>query len=294
MKQVRKAIIPAAGLGTRFLPATKAQPKEMLPIVDKPTIQYVVEEAAAAGLSDILIITGRGKRAVEDHFDKAFELEYFLKEKKENERLKQVEESTRIGNIHFIRQKEPLGLGHAVLCAKDHVGNEPFVVLLGDIIVERNRPCTAELIGQYHRRGCSILALQKLPDEKLSSYGVIDGREVENGVYHLTNLIEKPPPGTAPTNLAILGRYLLTPGIFECIEKTNADKGGEIQLTDAIKLLSKIEDIYGFEYKGELWDVGTVPGFLRATVDFALRRDDVKDGFLDYLRSVIAREDGRD
>ncbi len=211
----------------------------MLPIVDTPTIQYVVEEAAAAGLSDILIITGRGKRAVEDHFDKAFELEFFLKQRGEEKRLEKVEEPTGMANIHFIRQKEPLGLGHAILYAKDHIGDEPFVVLLGDIIVERDRPCTADLIKQYELRKSTILALQRVPDEKLSAYGIIDGREIEDGVYRIDNMIEKPKPGEAPSNLAILGRYLLTPGIFECIEKTKPDDKGEIQLTDAIKLLGK-------------------------------------------------------
>jgi UTP--glucose-1-phosphate uridylyltransferase len=293
MYQVRKAVIPAAGLGTRFLPATKAQPKEMLPIVDKPTIQYVVEEAAHAGLTDILIITGRGKRAVEDHFDKAFELEYFLKKKKENERLKQVEESTRIANIHFIRQKEPLGLGHAVLCAKDHVGGEPFVVLLGDNIVELERPCTAELIDQYYLRKCSILALQPVPEEKISSYGIIEGHEVEDGIYRITDMIEKPDASDAPSDLAILGRYLLTPAIFPCIEQTKADKRGEIQLTDAIKILGKTEEIYGIVYKGKRWDIGDVNGFLRATVDLALERDDLRASFMEYLRSLMADEGGK-
>ena len=287
MYQVRKAVIPAAGLGTRFLPATKAQPKEMLPILDKPTIQYVVEEANAAGLTDVLIITGRGKRAVEDHFDKAVELEIILEKKKDTERLKQVVESTRMANIHFIRQKEPLGLGHAVLCAKDHVGGEPFVVLLGDNIVERDHPCTPELIDQYHRRKCSILGLQEVPDEKLQDYGVIEGTEVEDGVYRITDMIEKPDPGKAPSNLAILGRYLLTPGIFNCIEETEPDSRGEIQLTDAIKLLGKTEDIFGVVYTGKRWDVGDVPGFLKATVDFALMRDSLRDDFIEFLKSKL-------
>lgn len=288
MYQVRKAVIPAAGLGTRFLPATKAQPKEMLPILDKPTIQFVVEEANAAGLSDVLIITGRGKRAVEDHFDKAIELEIILEKKNDTERLRQVEESTSIANIHFIRQKEPLGLGHAVLCAKDHVGGEPFVVLLGDNIVERDHPCIPELIDQYILRKCSILGLQEVPDEKLQDYGIIEGTEVEDGIYRITDMIEKPDPGEAPSNLAILGRYLLTPGIFPCIEETEPDKRGEIQLTDAIKRLGKTEDIFGVVYTGKRWDVGDVPGFLKATVDFALMRDNLRDDFIEFLKSKLA------
>jgi UTP--glucose-1-phosphate uridylyltransferase len=291
MYQVRKAVIPAAGLGTRFLPATKAQPKEMLPIVDKPTIQYVVEEAVAAGLTDILIITGRGKRAVEDHFDKNFELEYMLREKKDFERLKLVEESTTMANIHFIRQKEPLGLGHAILCARDHVAGEPFVVLLGDNIVQRDKPCTTELIDQYHLRKCSILALQEVPESKLSSYGVIEGHEEEEGIYRITDLVEKPDPHDAPSNLAILGRYLLTPGIFKCIEQTCEDKRGEIQLTDAIKLLGKTEDLFGFVYKGHRWDVGDALGFLKATIDMAMMRKDLRAKLREYLKDVLA-EDG--
>lgn len=294
MYQVRKAVIPAAGLGTRFLPATKAQPKEMLPILDKPTIQYVVEEANSAGLADVLIITGRGKRAVEDHFDRAIELEIILEKKHDIERLRLVEESTRMANIHFIRQKEPLGLGHAVGCARDHVGGEPFVVLLGDIIVERERTCTAELIDQYHLRKCTILALQEVAEEKLQDYGIIEGHEVEDGIYRITDMVEKPDPGKAPSNLAILGRYLLTPGIFQCIEQTGADSRGEIQLTDAIKLLGKTEDIYGLVYSGDLWDVGNVPGFLEATVDFALQRDDLKDDFLKFLRTKVAENGDKD
>jgi len=294
MYQVRKAVIPAAGLGTRFLPATKAQPKEMLPILDKPTIQYVVEEANSAGLTDVLIITGRGKRAVEDHFDRAVELEIILEKKHDAERLRMVEESTRMANIHFIRQKEPLGLGHAVACARDHVGGEPFVVLLGDIIVEHERPCTTELIDQYHLRKCTILALQEVPEDKLQDYGIIEGHEVEDGIYQITDMVEKPDRGKAPSNLAILGRYLLTPGIFRCIEQTGADNRGEIQLTDAIKLLGKTEDIYGVVYTGDLWDVGNVPGFLEATVDFALQRDDLKDDFLKFLRKKVAENGDKD
>ena len=294
MYQVRKAVIPAAGMGTRFLPATKAQPKEMLPILDKPTIQYVVEEAGAAGLTDLLIITGRGKRAVEDHFDKAFELEYFLKKKGETELLRQVEESSNIANTHFIRQKEPKGLGHAVLCAQDHIAGEPFVVLLGDNILEKKHPCTVELIDQYHLRKCSIIALQKVPDEKVSSYGIIDGDEVEEGIFHITDMVEKPDLKDAPSNMAILGRYLLTPGIFRCLEETKPDHRGEIQLTDALKMFSKTEDIFGIVYKGKRWDVGDVHGFLRATVDLALERDDLRVNFLEFLKEVIAREGNKD
>jgi len=284
---VTKAVIPAAGLGTRFLPATKAQPKEMLPIVDKPTIQYVVEEAVEAGLQDILIITGRGKRAVEDHFDKAFELEHFLRAKGKAPELEVVEQVTRLARLHYIRQGEPLGLGHAVLLAKDHVGNEPFVVLLGDDISDPVLSATKVMISAFKELGTSILAVQAVAESDVSKYGIVAGENVGNGVIRIKDLVEKPSIAEAPSNLAIIGRYLLTPTVFKCLEATKPDPKGEIQLTDGLKLLLQQEEMHAVVYQGSRWDVGQVEGMITATIDWAMRRPDLKKHLLRYMRRVL-------
>jgi len=285
--RVRKAVIPAAGLGTRFLPATKAQPKEMLPIVDKPAIQFVVEEAIIAGLSDILIITGRGKRAIEDHFDRAFELEYYLGKQDKKRELSQVETIARMGNIHFIRQGSPAGLGHAVLQAKDHVGNEPFVVLLGDDILGGDPACILSMMQIHEEKESSVIALEKIPIEKAGSYGIVQGVEEKQGLYKIDKLIEKPKPEEAKSDLAIMGRYILTPEIFSALENTDPDAKGELQLTDALSRLGETQSIYGHLYKGLRWDIGDKIGFLKATVDYALSRDDTKDELTAYLKRKL-------
>ena len=284
---VTKAVIPAAGLGTRFLPATKAQPKEMLPIVDKPTIQYVVEEAVEAGLEDLLIITGRGKRAVEDHFDKTFELEHFLRAKGKAHELELIEGITRLARIHYIRQGEPLGLGHAVSLAVDHVGSDPFVILLGDDISEPGQSATSAMVAAHKKYGTSILAVQAVAESEVNRYGIIAGEDVGNGVIKVKDLVEKPAVDEAPSNLAIIGRYLLTPGIFPCLEKTEPDHKGEIQLTDGLRLLLKKEPMHAVVYHGKRWDVGQVEGFITATIDWAMRRPDLKKHLLRYMRRIL-------
>jgi len=284
---VSKAVIPAAGLGTRFLPATKAQPKEMLPIVDKPTIQYVVEEAVEAGLEDILIITGRGKRAVEDHFDKAFELEHFLRAKGKAHELELIEQITRLARLHYIRQGEPLGLGHAVSIARDHIGDEPFMVLLGDDITDPERSATSAAISAFKKYGTTILILQAVAESEVNRYGIAAGEEVGNGVIRVRELVEKPRVDEAPSNLAIIGRYLLTPGIFNALENTRPDQKGEIQLTDGLRLLLKEEPMHAVLYHGARWDVGQVEGFLTATIDWAMRRPELKKHLLRYMRRVL-------
>jgi len=284
---INKAVIPAAGLGTRFLPATKAQPKEMLPIVDKPTIQYVVEEAVGSGLEDILIITGRGKRAVEDHFDKAFEMEHFLRSKGKASELELIENITRLARLHYIRQGEPLGLGHAVSVAEDHVGSEPFVVLLGDDISDPASSATKAMVAAYREYGTSILAVQPVAESEVSRYGIVAGEDNGNGVIRVTNLIEKPPVDEAPSNLAIIGRYLLTPGVFKCLKETKPDHKGEIQLTDALRLLLKEEKMHAVLYQGRRWDVGQVEGFLTASIDWAMKRPELKKHLLMYMRQVL-------
>lgn len=287
MMKVRKAIIPAAGLGTRFLPATKAQPKEMLPIVDKPTIQYIIEEAVASGIEEILIITGRNKRAIEDHFDKSVELEMELKSKKKDDLLNMVEEISNLAQIHYIRQKEPKGLGHAILCAKTFVGNEPFAVMLGDDVVDSDVPCLKQLIDIYNEYKTTILGVQQVPMEDVNKYGIVKGMHIEDGVYKVKDLIEKPEVDKAPSNVAILGRYIITPQIFEILENTKPGKGGEIQLTDALKELLNREAMYSYAFKGRRYDVGDKLGFLQATVEFALKRDDLKDDFMNYLKTIV-------
>ncbi|MGE4284852.1 MAG: UTP--glucose-1-phosphate uridylyltransferase GalU [Clostridia bacterium] len=285
--KVRKAIIPAAGLGTRFLPATKAQPKEMLPIVDKPTIQYIVEEACASGIEDIIIVTGRSKRAIEDHFDKSYELESELEKSGKEELLELVQNISNMVNIHYIRQKEPRGLGHAIHCAKSFIGNEPFAVLLGDDVVDAEIPCLKQMIDVYNEYKTSILGVQKVPDEDVSKYGIVNCKHVEDRVYKVKDLVEKPKKEDSPSNIAILGRYIITPKIFECLENTKPGAGGEIQLTDALKDLSQIEAMYAYDFIGRRYDVGNRMGFLEATVEFALKRDDLKDEFKSYLKKII-------
>lgn len=283
---VKKAIIPAAGLGTRFLPATKAQPKEMLPIVDKPTIQYIIEEAVASGIEEILIITGRNKRAIEDHFDKSVELEYQLEQNNKTELLEEVRKISNMVDIHYIRQKEPKGLGHAISCAKTFVGNEPFAVMLGDDVVDSQVPCLRQLIDCYNEYKTTILGVQKVPENETSKYGIVDGFNIENRVYKVRNLVEKPSIEEAPSNIAILGRYIITPEIFNILENTPPGKGGEIQLTDALKTLISHEAMYAYDFEGRRYDVGDKFGFLQATVEFALKKPDLREPFLKYLSTL--------
>ncbi|WP_027626166.1 UTP--glucose-1-phosphate uridylyltransferase GalU [Clostridium lundense] len=284
--RVKKAVIPAAGLGTRFLPATKAQPKEMLPIVDKPTIQYIIEEAVASGIEEILIITGRNKRAIEDHFDKSVELEKELEEHNKVELLSMVQDISKIANIYYIRQKEPKGLGHAISCAKTFVGNEPFAVMLGDDIVDSSTPCLKQLIDCYDEYKTSILGVQEVPTEDVSKYGIVKGLHIEDRVYKVKDLVEKPSTEEAPSNIAILGRYIITPKIFNILEETTPGKNGEIQLTDALKALVKDEAMYAYNFEGKRYDVGDKLGFLQATVEFALKRHDIREPFLKYLSTL--------
>lgn len=285
--KVKKAIIPAAGLGTRFLPATKAQPKEMLPIVDKPTIQYIVEEAVASGIEEILIITGRNKRAIEDHFDKSVELEMELEASGKKELLNTVRSISNLAEVYYIRQKEPRGLGDAISCAKTFVGNEPFAVMLGDDIVDSSYPCLKQLIDVFDEYKTTIIGVQEVPMEDVYKYGIVNGVFIEDDVYKVKDLVEKPDIAAAPSNIAILGRYIISPQIFEMLEKTKPGKNGEIQLTDALKLLLEKEAIYAYKFKGKRYDVGDKLGFLQATVEFALKRDDIKDQFKAYLKSII-------
>ena len=283
--KVRKAIIPAAGLGTRFLPATKAQPKEMLPIVDKPTIQYIIEEAVASGIEEILIITGRNKKCIEDHFDKSVELEMELEKNNKNELLDLVRGISDMVDIHYIRQKEPRGLGHAILCAKAFVGNEPFAVLLGDDVVDSEVPCLKQLMDCYKEYKTSILGVQTVAKENVDKYGIVDGIHIEDRVYKVKNLVEKPSVEDAPSNVAILGRYIITPQIFDILSETKPGKGGEIQLTDALQTLIENEAMYAYNFEGRRYDVGDKLGFLQATVEFALKRPELREPFMEYLNS---------
>jgi UTP--glucose-1-phosphate uridylyltransferase len=284
--KVKKAIIPAAGLGTRFLPATKAMPKEMLPIVDKPTIQYIIEEAVASGIEEILIITGRNKKPIEDHFDKAIELELNLEKGGKQDLLDIVNQSTDMANIHYIRQKEPKGLGHAISCAKAFVGNEPFAVMLGDDIVDSEVPCLKQLIDAFEEKQASILGVQEVKRENVNKYGIVKGAQISDRVYQVEDLVEKPKVEEAPSNVAILGRYIITPEIFNILENTKPGKGGEIQLTDALKTLISKEEMYAYVFEGRRHDVGDKLGFLQATVEYALKRDDLKDEFREYLQAI--------
>ena len=277
-KKVRKAVIPAAGLGTRFLPATKAQPKEMLPIVDKPTLQYIIEEAVASGIEEILIITGRNKKSIEDHFDKSVELEI-------------VQNISNMINIHYIRQKEPRGLGDAIYCARHFIGDEPFAVMLGDDIVDNEVPCLKQLMNAYEEYRTTILGVQTVDAKDTNKYGIIGAKYIEDKVYKVKDLVEKPEQGKAPSNIAILGRYIITPEIFDVLETLPPGKNGEVQLTDALRMLSKKEAMYAYDFDGVRYDVGDKLGFLKATVDFALKRPDLKDDFIQYLKEVCVRFD---
>ncbi|MEN0644955.1 UTP--glucose-1-phosphate uridylyltransferase GalU [Alkalicoccobacillus gibsonii] len=290
MKPVKKAIIPAAGLGTRFLPATKAMPKEMLPIVDKPTIQYIIEEAVASGIEDIIIVTGKGKRAIEDHFDHAFELEHNLLEKQKLELLEKVTEASKV-ELHYIRQKEPKGLGHAVWTARKFIGDEPFAVLLGDDIVQDNTPCIKQLINQYNETGSSVIGVQTVADHETNRYGIIDPLETDGRLYGVNRFVEKPPLGEAPSNLAIMGRYILTPEIFAHLEKQETGAGGEIQLTDAIQKLNEEQKVYAYDFEGTRYDVGEKLGFVLTTLDFAMQKEELKDELLKKMKEYIEQEE---
>ena len=283
--KVRKAVIPAAGLGTRFLPASKALPKEMLPIVDKPAIQYIVEEIVEAGIEDILIITGRGKRAIEDHFDKSLELNVALKEKDKVAMLATLEEIEKLADIHYLRQKEALGTGHAILKARKHIENEPFAVLFGDDLVQSEVPCIKQVMQLYEKYSASVLAIDAVPDDIVENYGVIKGKPV-NEVFLVEDLIEKPKPGKAPSNLAVLGRYILEPEIFDALERTPLSPNGELQLTDGIRTLVQSKAVYAYQIQGKWFTVGDLASYLRTTIEFALQREDVGTQVRQFLRSI--------
>jgi UTP--glucose-1-phosphate uridylyltransferase len=282
-----KVVIPAAGLGTRFLPATKAQPKEMLPVVDKPTIQYVVEEAVESGITDIVIITGRGKRAIEDHFDKSYELEHRLTASGNDEGLDEIRKIASMADIFYIRQKEQLGLGHAILCAKKHIGREPFAVMLGDDIVVNEKPCMAQLLRVHSEKDASVVGVQTVPKEQTAKYGVIDAQEESEGVYRVTDLVEKPSPEDAPSDLAVIGRYVFEPQIFDYLERTGPGKNGEIQLTDAMKILCKERSLYGLKFSGRRFDIGSKVDWIRATVELGLERPDLSEELRPALKKLL-------
>jgi UTP--glucose-1-phosphate uridylyltransferase len=287
-KKIRKAVFPAAGLGTRFLPATKAQPKEMLPLVDKPIIQYVIEEAVASGLTSIILVTGKNKNAIEDHFDISYELERLLEQRGQKQLLAQVRAISNMISVSYVRQGEQLGLGPAVLQARDLVGDEPFAVMLGDDIIDAERPCMRQMIDVFEQHGGPVIAVQQVPREEISAYGVIDGTpEDESGrVFRIRDMVEKPKAQDAPSDLAIIGRYILTPDIFEEIERTDRGQGGEIQLTDGIRRLMERRAVFGYRFEGVRHDAGNKLGFLKATVEFALKREDLGGPFREYLRSL--------
>jgi UTP--glucose-1-phosphate uridylyltransferase len=284
---VKKAVFPVAGLGTRFLPATKASPKEMLPLIDKPLVQHVVEEAVAAGIEQILFVTGRGKRAIEDHFDIAYELESLLREQGKEDAIREVRAIADMMSIFYVRQKQALGLGHAILCAREFVNDEPFAVLLGDDIIDAEKPCLGQLLGVFEKYGQSVLALEQVPMEAISSYGCVKADELSDRIYKVTDLVEKPKMEEAPSDLAIIGRYVLTPAIFPILESQEPGKGGEIQLTDAILKLSRQEAIYGCRFEGTRYDCGDKLGFLKATVDMALKREELQEEFGIFLRKRL-------
>ncbi len=283
---VKKAVFPAAGLGTRFLPATKAQPKEMLPLVDKPTIQYVVEEAVASGLREIIIVTGRGKRAIEDHFDAAFELEYYLQDRGKAEELAQIRTISELATVSYVRQKEPLGLGHAILCARPLVGEEAFAVFLGDDIIVSQTPCMRQLLEVFERYRGPVVAVERIPRDQISRYGVIRPKPLGGNVFEVLDLAEKPTPHEAPSDLAIIGRYVLTPDLFPILAETRPDVRGEIQVTDGLRALRARRPLYAVEFEGTRYDTGDKLGFLKATVEFALARSDLADAFRAYLKSL--------
>ncbi|WP_047983562.1 UTP--glucose-1-phosphate uridylyltransferase GalU [Ornithinibacillus californiensis] len=288
MRTVKKAIIPAAGLGTRFLPATKAMPKEMLPIVDKPTIQYIIEEAVESGIEDIIIVTGKGKRAIEDHFDHNFELEENLIKKEKFEILDKVKQPANV-EIHYIRQKEPKGLGHAVWCARKFIGNEPFAVLLGDDIVQSETPALRQLIRQFEETQSSVVGVQQVPDNETHRYGIVDPSTIEGRRYQVNNFVEKPEQGTAPSNLAIMGRYVFTPEIFDFLDKQQIGAGGEIQLTDAIQMLNEIQRVYAYDFEGQRYDVGEKLGFVKTNIEFALQNEEIRDELVKYLVDKVGQ-----
>lgn len=285
---VKKAVIPAAGLGVRFLPATKAQPKEMIPIIDKPTIQYIVEEAVAAGITEILIITGRGKRAIEDHFDRSLELEMHLENRGKETQLAEVRRISDMTTIFYVRQKEPRGLGHAVSCARAFVGDEPFAVMLGDDVVRDPVPCLRQMLAVYEQYGAPVVAVEEVAEEAVEKYGVIRGETVGPALWRVADLVEKPRRDEAPSRMAVMGRYILPPRIFDLLENTAPGAGGEIQLTDALRALVREQPLYGYAFSGRRYDVGSNLGYLQATVEFALEREDLRGPFLDYLRRTLA------
>jgi UTP--glucose-1-phosphate uridylyltransferase len=289
-RAVRKAVIPAAGLGTRFLPATKAQPKEMLPLVDKPAIQYVVEEAERAGLRDILIITGRGKRSLEDHFDRSFELEHYLEIGGKFDQLKEVRAIAEMADIHYVRQGEPRGLGHAIAVAADHVGDEPFVVLLGDDVMSGTSRVLAEMLLVHERYGRSVVALKELPRGEISSYGCVRPEAIEESLVRLLDVVEKPTPSEAPSNLAVMGRYVFTPEIFGALERVKPGPGGDVQLTDAMALLLREQEIFGYVFDEVRYDIGQKLDYLRATVEIAIEREDLGPAFRAFLSDLMQRK----
>lgn len=288
--QIKKAVIPAAGLGTRFLPATKAQPKEMLPIVDKPTIQYVVEEAAAAGIEDILIITSRTKRAIEDHFDRSIELEIMLRDKGKDDELKKLRQISELANIFYIRQKEPLGLGHAVLCARQFVGNNPFAVLLGDDIIHARVPCIGQMAEIYAQKGHTVLGVQQVGWDHVHKYGIVDAGTDSGPLVRVNQLVEKPQRSEAKSDLAVLGRYIIDPEIFAILDSTAPGSGGEIQLTDALNVLASRQPVWAYTFEGRRYDVGDRLGFLEAVIEYALRRDDLAPGLKNYLADLHSKQ----
>lgn len=286
-RPVTKVIMPAAGLGTRFLPATKAQPKEMLPIVDKPAIQYVLEEAVSAGLTNVLIITGRGKRAISDHFDRSFELEYYLEKAGKAKELQVIKEITELGHVHTIRQGEPAGLGHAILCATEHVGNDPFAVMLADDIMEQGSTLLPDMIDLFGRKSGSVLALREVPIDQISSYGCAAVEVEDDGTLRITDVVEKPTPEEAPSNLAVMGRYVFTPGIFESLQRTGPGRNGEIQLTDGISDLMEREPVYGITFTSKHYDIGNKIDFLRATIEIALAREDLRHHVKKIIKEIV-------
>ena len=281
---VKKAVIPAAGLGTRFLPVTKSMPKEMLPIIDKPVIHYVVEEAIASGIDDIIFITGRNKRSIEDYFDESPELEMHLSQRNKNELLEMVQEISSLADIHYIRQKEPKGLGDAILTAEKHIGDEPFAVLLGDDIITNNKPCTKQLIEKFQYLRQSVLAVEEVPSEKVSSYGIISGNLIDDSLYSLEEIIEKPTISEAPSNIGTIGRYVFTPDIFDCIKKIDIGHGGEVQLTDAIRLLNKTQQVYAYRFTGNRYDTGDKLGYVKAIIDFAVKNEDMEEKIKEHIK----------
>jgi len=290
---VRKAVIPAAGLGTRFLPVTKAQPKEMLPIIDTPAIQYVVQEAIDSGIEDILIISGKGKRAIEDHFDRSSELELLLHKKGKDDLYHEVSRLGEMANIHFIRQKEQKGLGDAISYARQHTGDEPFVVMLGDSLVDSVIPVTQQLIDIYNQYRKSVIAVETVASDKVDRYGIVDGKSIGDRIFKVSNLIEKPEIGQIPSTMAVAGRYILTPEIYRVLEQIPPGKNNEIQLTDALRMLLAREDIYAYQFEGKRYDIGNKLDYLKTTVEFALQRKEFAQPFIEYLREVVMREENK-